>query len=94
MTDRQGGSSQNEAAVFDPQKSSEPPKVRCHVVLNTRYDVELIVGQLEQTVGQERVWSQIFEKCAAVASPSGSLEIYFMVITSLFVIWERLCILI
>lgn len=45
----------------------------------------------EETVGQESVWRQTFLKCAAVASPSGSLEIYLMVNTRcLFVVGESI----
>lgn len=59
--------------------------VCCHVVLNTCYDVELITGQLEHKQLDERELEvRPFERCAAVASPSGSLGIYFMVITKLF----------
>lgn len=46
----------------------------------TCYDAGVVTGHLERTVEQERV----LKKCAAVASPSGSLEIYFMVIKLLF----------
>ena len=78
VTDR-GGSSQSWAPVFDPQRS--PWWVCNHVELNTCYDVGLVSDQSEQTFTTREGFSrQTSERCAAAASPSGSLEIYFMVI--------------
>lgn len=75
-----------EDPVFDPQKSSEPPmgSLSCcaeHLLWCWINDWPAWTNSWRR----ERVWNQTSERCAAAASPSGSLEICSMVINFLFV---------
>lgn len=79
MTDREG-SSQNEAPVFDPQKSSEPLMglLSCCAKYLLLCWISYWPAWTNSWTSEGLKWD--LERCAAVAFPSGSLEIYFMVI--------------